>query len=178
MFDATLYALEKLKDNSVLQEKFSYVTSNTALLTIHRAESTDSVDTFKNMLNYVENIAEQQGSFVLFPVHPRTRKLIENSEISISNKIKIIDPLSYFETQYLLSKMQLVLTDSGGMQKEAYFHKVPCITLRSETEWVETVESGWNRLWSQDSYVARRDIEEYGDGNAAQNIYQLIKSNI
>ena len=69
----------------------------------------------------------------------------------------LIDPISYFETQFLLSKASFVLTDSGGLQKEAYFHKVPCITFRSETEWVETIENGWNRLWTDKSYNKRQN---------------------
>ena len=74
----------------------------------------------------------------------------------------------------LLQCAVVVFTDSGGLQKEAYFHRVPCVTLRDETEWVETISAGWNRLWKGPDYVPRQEIAEYGDGNAARKAMQII----
>jgi UDP-GlcNAc3NAcA epimerase len=67
-----------------------------------------------------------------------------------------------------------IFTDSGGLQKEAYFHRVPCVTLRDETEWIETIEAGWNRLWTSPDYAPRRDIADYGSGSAARSIAELV----
>ena len=75
----------------------------------------------------------------------------------------------------LMAGAFIVLTDSGGVQKEAYFHRVPCVTLRDETEWVETVEAGWNRLWTVQDYKPRRDIPDYGDGKAGEKIVRIIE---
>ena len=84
-------------------------------------------------------------------------------------------PLGYLNMQRLLASAAEVATDSGGLQKEAYFHRVPCVTLRDETEWVETVEAGWNRLWTQPNYASpRHDIADYGDGQTAEKIIELM----
>jgi UDP-GlcNAc3NAcA epimerase len=68
-----------------------------------------------------------------------------------------------------------IFTDSGGLQKEAYFHRVPCVTLREETEWTETIEAGWNRLWTVDGYRSKRDIADYGDGDASRKVADLLR---
>jgi UDP-GlcNAc3NAcA epimerase len=133
---------------------------------------------FQKILEYVAVVSSKHNLKIIFPVHPRTQKLIEKIQRTIPGHIQLIDPLSYFEMQFLLTKAGYVFTDSGGVQKEAYFHRVPCITLRSETEWVETIESGWNRLWTVDTYYERKEAGDYGDGHAAHKIFQLIRNNI
>jgi UDP-GlcNAc3NAcA epimerase len=87
------------------------------------------------------------------------------------------EPVGYFDLHRLLGGAMIVLTDSGGLQKEAYFHRVPCITLRDETEWVETVASGWNRLWTESEFAApRREIADFGDGRAAELIVEQVRA--
>jgi UDP-GlcNAc3NAcA epimerase len=113
------------------------------LATIHRAENTDSIERLQNIFAAFNEIGRETR--VLLPLHPRTKKIIEERKIDTS-KITIIDPVGYFEMLSLLKNCSLVATDSGGLQKEAYFFKKPCITLRDETEWVELVEGGFNQL--------------------------------
>ncbi|HCU89917.1 MAG TPA: UDP-N-acetylglucosamine 2-epimerase (non-hydrolyzing), partial [Gammaproteobacteria bacterium] len=110
---------------------------------------------------------------VLFPIHPRTRKAMEEFGYS-PRGITVVDPVGYLEMNVLLAGAKTVYTDSGGLQKEAYFHRVPCVTLRDETEWIETIECGWNRLWNQEEYAERKEIKEYGDGKSAQKIVEIL----
>lgn len=174
MSDATLYAIENTKGNVALEKRFDFLRDKYAVMTIHRAESTQSLDEFQKIVAYVEKFSIENSLKIVFPVHPRTQKLV-NELPQFPESIMLIDPLSYFETQYLLTNAKYVLTDSGGLQKEAYFHRIPCITLRSETEWVETIEAGWNRLWTKDAYCDRSEITDYGYGNAALEILKEIE---
>jgi UDP-GlcNAc3NAcA epimerase len=90
----------------------------------------------------------------------------------------VIDPIGPIDMQRLLADCAAVYTDSGGLQKEAYFHRKPCVTLRETTEWVETVEAGWNRLWRGPDYAPRRDIPDYGDGHSAEAILDGIATHL
>ena len=90
--------------------------------------------------------------------------------------LKVIGPVGYLDMAKLLNGASAVFTISGGLQKEAYFHRVPCTTLRDETEWVETVSHGWNRLWNGPAFLPRREIDEYGDGKAAFRVADLLKA--
>lgn len=110
---------------------------------------------------------------VVLPLHPRTRAAALQTGQDLTG-LRVIAPVGFLDMHRLLQGAALVMTDSGGVQKEAYFHRVPCITLREETEWVETVEAGWNRLWHGPDYARRRDIDEYGDGRAAEKIVGLL----
>lgn len=172
MYDATLYAINCIKHNPSIQQNLSYLPKNFIFMTIHRAESTANEKEFKKLIDYALDFAKNHKLRIVFSVHPRTRSLI--GQDSLCDPLILLDPLSYFETQYCLSKASFVLTDSGGLQKEAYFHRVPCITLRSETEWVETINYGWNHLWTTDHYQPRREITEYGSGNCAEEIISIL----
>lgn len=177
MYDATLFALEAFKKMPDIQQKMNFLPQDFIFMTVHREESTESVETFKKILIFAEQLLKKSFSTsdtkIIFPVHPRTRKMF--SQLQFSECFVLLDPLSYFETQYCLSKAQAVLTDSGGLQKEAYFHRVPCVTVRSETEWVETITQGWNRLWTVDHYAPRRIISDYGTGQNAETILTLLE---
>jgi len=117
------------------------------LATIHRAENTDNWERLKNILEALSSLDKP----VIFPVHPRTKKKVEeyNLEFFIE-KIQVIEPVGYLDMIQLEKNAKAILTDSGGVQKEAFWLRVPCITLRDETEWVETVRYGWNRLVGAD----------------------------
>ena len=144
MFDAVLYYRERAK-REVDLETFGLKHQRYALCTIHRQENTDHIENIKSILNALQSIAKDLR--VVLPLHPRTKaKIVQFNLESLLEGLYLLDPLPYLEMQRLQMSAKVILTDSGGMQKEAYFHCVPCITLRDETEWVETVKSGWNRL--------------------------------
>ncbi len=174
MYDATLYAIDKIKNNIQLKKKFDCISEDFAIMTIHRAESTNDREFFIKILNFASEFSLKHNLKIIFSVHPRTKKLVDEFSHCFPPNIVLINPLSYFEMHFILTKAKFVLTDSGGLQKEAYFQRVPCVTLRGETEWVETIQSGWNRLWTVDTYHRRREISDYGDGNASEKIVNCI----
>ena len=153
------------------------------LATVHRAENTDDRQRLESIL-----AAFQELDFpVILPVHPRTRPKIADIEAKTSrrkrSKLVQIEPVSFLDMVRLEKNARVILTDSGGVQKEAYFQKVPCVTLREETEWEETVGSGWNQLVGADfekilSAVACAScgstISEYGDGKSSEQILQIL----
>jgi len=121
------------------------LTDNYILCTIHRAENTDDETRLKNIFKALNEIAEKKQ--IILPLHPRTKQKLKDTNILITNnKLTIINPIGYLEMVWLIDNCSLVMTDSGGLQKEAYFFKKQCITLRDETEWVELVENGFNTL--------------------------------
>jgi UDP-GlcNAc3NAcA epimerase len=112
---------------------------------------------------------------VVLPLHPRTEQAARRFGINFGG-LTVIAPVGYLDMTKLLSSASEVYTDSGGLQKEAYFHRVACTTLRDETEWTETVTHGWNRLWRGPQYNERREIDDYGEGRAAFRIAELLKA--
>lgn len=150
------------------------------LLTLHRAENTDDRQRMENILRGLESTERA----ILFPIHPRTRKKIDELNLTIPNKVKICEPLSYLSMSAVLSRCVKVITDSGGLQKEAYWAKKPCITLRDETEWVETLEEGANCLVGadadniSDALNSKNEIifsdNLYGDGKSASSSVEKI----
>jgi len=174
MFDATLFARETALQTSDIVERLDLESVPYSLCTIHRSENTDNEERLREILHFVD--AHAEGNPVIFPIHPRTRQAIVRYGINTTS-IKITEPLGYFDLHRLLANARLVMTDSGGLQKEAYFHRVPCITLRDETEWVETITAGWNRLWKESAYKETRiAITDYGKGDAAQKILVQLLS--
>lgn len=173
MFDATLAAVERAEVSSKILEFLRLTPGCYAVATIHRAENTDDPERFRRIMAWLEDTAARTP--VVMPVHPRTRKLVAVHAIKLS-RVQLIEPLGYLDMTRLLHSAASVFTDSGGLQKEAYFHRVPCVTLREETEWVETLEAGWNRLWTTPDYAARRDIPDYGSGTSAAMIADIIRA--
>lgn len=143
MYDAVVQYTEKAQKQSTILEKLRLIPCEYFLVTIHRPVNADDPNNLKSLLHALNEL----GMPVVFPVHPRTQKKIaELDEGILGDHIVFIDPMGYLDMLVLQRNARKILTDSGGIQKEAYFLGVPCITLRTETEWVETVESGWNRL--------------------------------
>ncbi|GIU01301.1 UDP-2,3-diacetamido-2,3-dideoxy-D-glucuronate 2-epimerase [Sulfurovum sp. TSL6] len=152
------------------------------LCTIHRAENTDDENRLKNIFEALDEIAKEKQ--VILPLHPRTKKILENLKLNIQN-LTIIDPVGYLEMVWLIDHCSLVMTDSGGLQKEAYFFKKPCITLRDETEWVELVENRFNvlagankqkilDLYKNFEFSDDFGLGLYGNGNASYHILQEL----
>ncbi len=128
--------------NSRLMELYGLKKRSFSLVTLHRPYNVDSPVKLKNIITNLGLLP----TTILFPVHPRTRNVISENKIEIPKNIIVCDPLGYLDFFTALINSERVITDSGGVQKEAYIMSIPCVTLRSETEWVETVESGWNLL--------------------------------
>ena len=171
MYDVTLYAGARARKGSNIVERLGLEDGSFAVATVHRAENTDEEGALSRVLNYLRGeVAERT---IVLPLHPRTRAATRRLGVSLDGLLAI-EPCGYLDMHRLLQGATTVYTDSGGVQKEAYFHRVPCVTLRSETEWVETVECGWNRLWRDPDYRTRRDIKDYGDGDAATRISEHL----
>ena len=176
MYDTTLAAVDRARGRSRILESLGLTPGSYAVATIHRAENTDDPARFARVLAWLEAAAATRP--IVMPLHPRTAKLLDASGRRLAG-IRRIDPIGYLDMAWLTHHAAAVLTDSGGLQKEAYFHGVPCVTLRDETEWVETVEAGWNRLWTTDAYATpRRPIPDYGTGKAAELIARLISERL
>lgn len=151
-----------------------------ALATVHRAANTDDPARLKAILKAFE----QMNLPVIFPVHPRTRKVIHDLGWNANRNVRMIEPVGYLEMLQLEANADCILTDSGGVQKEAYWVGARCITLRDETEWVETVELGWNRLVGADTAAIVEAVHDwrptaprlpvYGDGHSAEMISDIL----
>lgn len=171
MYDAAVFARDAAENLSTILEDQNLTAGDYALCTLHRAENTVDGARLRSICEYLEKQA--QDGLIVLPVHPRTRNRLNELDLKMDG-VRLIEPVGYFDIHRLLQGARLVYTDSGGLQKEAYFHRVECITLREETEWTETIESGWNRLWRVDHYEGRREIDEYGDGRAGAQIIDVI----
>ncbi|WOH48836.1 non-hydrolyzing UDP-N-acetylglucosamine 2-epimerase [Bradyrhizobium sp. sBnM-33] len=174
MYDATLFAISKAERASTALSDLKLRPREYALATVHRAENTDDPRQLRAVVQFLQERAQSHP--VILPLHPRTRQAASRTGVNLDH-LKIIEPVGYLDMAKLLHHAVEVYTDSGGVQKEAYFHRVPCTTLRDETEWTETVTHGWNRLWKGPDRVARREIGEYGQGCAAFDIAKLLASN-
>ena len=184
MYDAVLMFGEVAKQKSHILLSLGLKPKGYLLATIHRANNTDHVEILSAILYAFQQVEE----LIIFPIHPRTIKAINSANLIIPDNIKIIDPVGYLDMLILEKNARLILTDSGGIQKEAYFFEVPCLTLRSETEWVETEQSGWNHLVGTDPDLIIKAVQKhvwpksaaiqlFGDGHAGRKIVSLLKKN-
>ena len=188
MYDCALYYRQKAhKIEAEILEKLGIRQKSYFLTTIHRAGNTDDTARLKGIFRALSEISST-GSPVILPLHPRTKKIIARLDLNLSENIRIIPPVPYLEMAALEANAKVILTDSGGVQKEAYMFSVPCVTLRDETEWVETVKAGWNRLAGADSAKIIEAVTQavnepegdreafYGDGRAGDKICKIIIS--
>jgi len=150
MYDALWDNWTLANDRSSVLFRLQLTTKQFALATVHRAENTDNSDNLRGILKALTELGRENEKIV-FPVHPRTKKRLHELGWSPPDQVLVVDPVSYLDMLSLEANASIILSDSGGVQKEAYWLGVPCITLRNETEWVETVESGWNVLAGTES---------------------------
>ena len=190
MYDAALFYSQQAENKSEILNRLKLEFNNYILATIHRAENTDNPQKLQNILEALTLI--NQEIKVILPLHPRTKNALSRQGMleKISRDIQVIPPVGYLDMVMLEKNAKLIATDSGGIQKEAFFHDIPCVTLREETEWVELVETGWNSLVSPNLNAAeiyslmqscliqgnRKKTNLYGNGDSAINIIKILQS--
>lgn len=196
MADALKFAVKKADTNSKILNSYNLKPQQYILATVHRAENTDNPERLLNIMTALSKLAEHET--VILPLHPRTKNILKNINTPLNkssnierrtlnvehNFLHIIDPVGYFDNIALQKNARMIMTDSGGMQKEAYWLKVPCITLRDETEWVETVTTGWNVLTGADEKkiiktalhfkIPSKHPPVYGKTNCAENCMNAL----
>ncbi|WP_320045025.1 non-hydrolyzing UDP-N-acetylglucosamine 2-epimerase [uncultured Desulfobacter sp.] len=182
MYDAALLFGKVSDRKSEILKKLQIEGEQYYLATVHRAENTDQPERLRSILDALLFLNEEIP--VVLPLHPRTAKIFDKLNLKdIVEKLYLTQPLSYLDMVALEKNAKAILTDSGGVQKEAYYHNIPCITLRDETEWTETVNAGWNAISGADFDKIISDVKnaktgipitEYGDGNASNNIVDIL----
>lgn len=180
MFDGVLRFKNLAEKKSKLVEELGLSMNEYILTTIHRAENTNDIERLRNIIDALNESHEK----VVLPLHPRTKKYIESYGLKFGENIKIIEPVGYLDMISLEMHSKKIVTDSGGVQKEAFFMHKPCVTMRDETEWIETVENGWNVVVGTDKVKILKAITEFmpkqkqenifGDGTAAEKILNII----
>jgi len=181
MYDAALYYKNKAQPPAWFNE-VQFGKEGFVLCTIHRAENTDDPIRLQAIITGLGD----SGADVILPLHPRTRNMLDRLGIKLPSNIHVVQPVGYLEMVWLESRCRLVATDSGGVQKEAYFHGKPCVTLRDETEWIELVETGANHLVGTDSVqiatLLKGNLPEpgneplYGHGDSGHRILEILKT--
>lgn len=180
MLDANQHNRLIARRNSDVLTRLGLTPGQYALVTVHRAANTDNPSRLRNIVAALNQAPET----VVFPVHPRTRSALERIGAQCAPRVLLVEPMGYFDMMMLEENARLIATDSGGVQREAYFFSIPCLTLRDETEWIETVTAGWNVLTGNDPEriaslwrtfsppSAHPPI--FGDGTASQKIAQHL----
>jgi UDP-GlcNAc3NAcA epimerase len=181
MLDALLQNRSVAHRNSDVLARLGLETGAYALVTVHRAANTDAPERLRQVVQALNGVSET----IVFPAHPRTRKALARIDAQFGGHVRLIEPVSYFDMMILEENARLIATDSGGVQREAYFLGIPCLTLRDETEWIETVQAGWNRLVGTDPGLiidawfgsappsVRPPI--FGDGTAGRRIVEILE---
>ena len=180
MYDAVLNFANLANQKSTIVKELGLKSGEYILTTIHRAENTDNINRLRNIIEALNSTKDR----IVLPIHPRTKKYIQEYGLKFSDNIKCIEPIGYLDMINLESNASKIVTDSGGVQKEAYFMDKPCITMRDETEWVETVNVGWNIIVGTDKQKILNAINEFkvpkvkpnifGDGKAAEKILESL----
>lgn len=187
MYDVALFHGQRVDATGRILEKINLLPKSYVLATIHRAENTDCPDRLETIVEALVKVADQLP--IVWPLHPRTRSALQKiGKLELlSDKLHLIDPVGYLDMVQLEKFSALIVTDSGGVQKEAFFYKVPCITLRDETEWKELIDAGWNRLappLSSDAIVIAvkkslgatgQSVQPYGQGDTAKRIVEKLR---
>jgi UDP-GlcNAc3NAcA epimerase len=183
MYDATLFYSAKAHEKSSILADLKLEAKKYYLATIHRPQNTDTPEALELICNVLDEVAERTR--VILPAHPRMKMKMNEFNINFK-RVECIEPVGFLDMIELESQSKLIITDSGGVQKEAYFHRVPCVTLRPETEWVELVEHRWNLLLPlsvrkdmvaaihNQSEITGDDTQLYGSGNASGKIVEVL----
>lgn len=181
MYDASLHHRVLAREKSNVLDRLQLTPGKYALATVHRANNTDDPLRLRGIVDALNMVGEQ----IVFPVHPRTRSALRSIDASFAAHVLLTEPASYYDMMVLEENARLIATDSGGVQREAYYFAKPCITLRDETEWTETVDAGWNLLVGADcrqivdAWFTFQSPAEHppvlGDGTAAKKIAEILE---
>ncbi|MFN8405121.1 MAG: UDP-N-acetylglucosamine 2-epimerase (non-hydrolyzing) [Anaerolineales bacterium] len=182
MLDANLANRPLARQKSTVLSTLGLASDSFGLVTVHRAANTDDPARLANIVTALNQV----GETVVFPVHPRTRGALEKLDVQFADNVRVIEPVGYYDMMMLEENARIIATDSGGVQREAYFMKKPCITLRDETEWTETVHVGWNKLVGVDVDAILHEWKTFtppaeqppifGDGKAGEKIAHQLDS--
>ena len=184
MYDSLLYYGKIAEQKSRILKNLKLMQKEYILLTLHRPYNVDNIHKLQNIFSALK----QTKKIIVLPVHPRSRKMIESTNTIIPENISIIEPLGYLDFISLQKHSEKIITDSGGIQKEAYLNGIPCITIRPETEWIETVKAGWNVLVGnkKDQLIenclhfkpSHNRPRYFGDGNSSKKIISILESQL
>ena len=180
MLDANISNRPLARQKSSILSTLELSPSTYGLVTVHRAANTDTPARLANIIRALSQVDET----VIFPVHPRTRSVLKKLDVQVNHNIRLIEPVGYYDMMALEENARIIATDSGGVQREAYFWRKPCLTLRDETEWTETVQVGWNKLvganvecilsqWNTFMPPSQQP-PIFGDGTAAEKIADIL----
>jgi UDP-GlcNAc3NAcA epimerase len=181
--DLIVSGLDKIKANKSLLQKLQITEGTYFFMTCHRASNTNDLENLKQILSIFDDITEP----IIFPIHPRTRATIEQNGLGYfleKKHIHVIEPIGFWDTQTLIRHAKMILTDSGGVIKEAYFHQVPCLIMDKQIEWIESVNEGWSHVVGANKNLILEKIKHFGgpsvfsqflgNGTAAKQIVNHI----